>query len=59
MKWFEYLIILFAVALVVLPFILNKVNKKKNKGYCSGCSCCKYKDECHKMLNKNINEISK
>lgn len=38
MQWFEYLIIIAAVALVALPIVLHFVNKKKGKTGC-GCGC--------------------
>ena len=31
MKWYEYIILIVAIGLVVLPFILKYFNKKKGK----------------------------
>ena len=33
MKWYEYIILIVAIGLVVLPFILKYFNKKKGKKF--------------------------
>ncbi len=52
MKWFEYLIIIVMVFLVILPFILNHINKKKGKSSC-GCGCDKCSSSCPLKKDKN------
>lgn len=44
MQWFEYIIIVVAVFLVILPIILKIRAKKTGKGTCS-CECCS-KSQC-------------
>lgn len=47
MKWFEPIIIIVAILLVVLPFAYEIKKVIKGKGACScGCSECKKKDKC-------------
>ena len=55
MKWFEYIIIAIAIMLVILPFLLNKINRKKNKGSCCNCSLCPVKCCCEKNKNEKTN----
>ncbi len=55
MKWFEYIIIAIAIMLVILPFLLNKINRKKNKGSCCNCSLCPFKCCCEKNKNEKTN----
>ena len=47
MKWFEPLIALAAIGLVILPIVLKIRAKKKGKSSC-GCDCgsCSNKDNC-------------
>ncbi|MCI5938389.1 MAG: FeoB-associated Cys-rich membrane protein [Bacilli bacterium] len=53
MKWFEYIIIVVAIGLFLLPFILQIIKKKKGKPSCScGCSECSRCDCCSKKLMK-------
>ena len=44
MEWFEPLIAIFAISLVMLPIIKKVIDKKKGKSSC-GCSDC---DGCSK-----------
>lgn len=47
MKWFEPLIAIVAIGLVLLPIILKIVDKKKRKAKCScGCDCSSCDKEC-------------
>ncbi len=41
MKWFEYLIALGAIILVLLPIMLKLINKKIKKGCCNCSNCTK------------------
>lgn len=53
MKWFEPIIIIVAVGLVILPIILKIVNKKKGKSTCScGCAYCTHSGCCTKTIEK-------
>lgn len=53
MEWYEYIILIIAIGLFLLPFILSFVNKKKGKKTCScGCSCCANRHECMKHAIK-------
>ena len=45
MKWFEYIILIVAIGLVLLPFILKYSNKKKGKSSC-GCECSSCGKDC-------------
>jgi len=50
MKWFEPIIAIVAIGLVILPIILKVVNKKKGKSACScGCTCCPHSGNCSKV----------
>ena len=56
MKWFEPIIAIVAVFLVILPFILNIRKKKKGKKGCGcGCSECSKKNECYVALKAYLN----
>ena len=56
MKWFEPIIASFAAFLVVLPLILNIINKKRGKHNCScGCQDCSKRNECYSALKDYIN----
>ena len=56
MKWFEPIIAIVAIFLVILPIILKIISHKKGNNSCScGCACCTKKDECYKELKKYIN----
>ena len=55
MKWFEPLIALAAIALVVLPFILKIIAKKKGKSTCScGCDCASCNKDCMKSFKEYV-----
>lgn len=58
MKWFEPLIALAAVSLVVLPIILKIKSHKKGQSSC-GCSCadCSKKDTCCANFKAYINSV--
>ncbi len=45
MKWFEYIIIIVAIGLVLLPFIINYKNRKQGKTSC-GCKCSECSIKC-------------
>lgn len=47
MQWYEYLIIVGAIGIVILPIVLAIINKKRGKVSC-GCSCsaCASKHNC-------------
>ena len=50
MKWFEPIIIVIAIAMVVIPFAIEFRNAITKKGNCScGCGGCDKKDKC--MVN--------
>lgn len=51
MEWFEYIIIIIAIGLVVLPIFLSIKNKKKGKSSCCGScnSCGLYKSCCNSL----------
>ena len=56
MKWFEPIIAIVAIFLVVLPIILSIRNKKKGKCSCGcGCSECAKKNECYQALKTYLN----
>lgn len=47
MTWYEILIILAAVALVVFTIVFNVVRKQKGKSSCGcDCTCCPVKGAC-------------
>lgn len=53
MKWFEYIIMIVAIGLVILPVVLQIVKKKKGKPTCScGCSECSNCACCAKKIVK-------
>ncbi|MFR5892214.1 MAG: FeoB-associated Cys-rich membrane protein [Bacilli bacterium] len=52
MKWYEYIILIVAIGLVVLPFILKYFNKK-GKTSC-GCECSSCGKDCPLKEKKNI-----
>lgn len=53
MEWFEYIIIVVAVGLVLLPIALKIINKKRGKSSCaSGCCCCPHREGCCSSINK-------
>ena len=53
MEWFEYIIMFLAIGLVILPFVLNKKNKKKGKCSCGGdCGCCHISEDCKKVFEE-------
>ncbi len=56
MKWYEYIIMIIAIGLVILPFVLNHLNKKKGKSTC-GCGCDKCSANCpmHKRIDDKEN----
>ena len=59
MEWYEYIIIVFAVGIVLLSFILKIINKKKGKTNCSSnCCCCARRSECSKLI-ENIKKAAK
>lgn len=56
MKWFEPIIAIIAVFLVILPIILKIRNKKKGKSSCGcGCNECSKKNECYSALKAYLN----
>ena len=56
MKWFEPIIAIIAIFLVLLPIIIKIIEKKKGNSKCScGCDCCSKKNECYSSLKKYIN----
>ena len=47
MKWFEPIIIIIAISLVVIPFALEIKKAITGKGTCAcGCGGCNKKDKC-------------
>lgn len=57
MEWFEPLIAIAAIALVILPFILNHKNKKTGKPSCtSDCSCCSSSGQCMHNFKEYLKE---
>lgn len=49
MKWFEPIIAICAISLVVLPIILKVIRRKKGESNCSGaCCCCEKRNDCLK-----------
>lgn|GEM_PF-765104 len=54
MEWFEYIIIVVAVFLLVLPFILAIIRKRQGKSCCS-CECLN-KGSCSSCPFKRIQE---
>ena len=56
MKWFEPIIAIVAIFLVVFPIILSIRNKRKGKSSCGcGCSECSKKNECYSSLKAYLN----
>ena len=56
MKWFEPIIAIVAVFLVVFPIILSIRNRRKGKSSCGcGCSECSKKNECYSALKAYLN----
>ncbi len=55
MEWFEYIFIVVAISLVLLPIILKIIGKKRGKPACSSCCCCPHKNCCQKAIDK-VNE---
>lgn len=56
MKWFEPLIAIAAIFLVILPIILKIKAKRSGKGSCScGCDCSSCSKDCAKNFKKYIN----
>ena len=56
MKWFEPLIALAAIGLVLLPIILKIINHKNGKSTCScGCDCTSCNKDCLSNFKKYIN----
>lgn len=57
MEWFEPLIAIAAIALVILPFILNHRSKKTGKPSCtSDCSCCSSSGQCMHNFKEYLKE---
>lgn len=56
MKWFEYIIMLIAIGLVLLPIAI-KINNKKKGNSCGSCCCCDKKDSCLKNFKQYINQV--
>lgn len=57
MEWFEPIIIIIAIFLVLLPLILKIKNKKKGKTGCEhDCSICSSHDQCLSNLRKYLDE---
>lgn len=57
MKWFEILIMIGAILLVVIPFVNAFRKAITKKGACScGCSDCKKKDSCLANFKAYIKE---
>ena len=54
MEWFEPLIAIAAIALVILPFILNHRNKKTGKPSCT--SCCSSSGQCMRNFKEYLKE---
>lgn len=57
MEWFEPIIIVVAIFLVLLPLILKIKNKKQGKTGCEHeCSICSSHDQCLSNLRKYLDE---
>lgn len=56
MEWFEYIIIIIALGIVILPIFL-KIKYKTAGKKCSSCCCCPYKEQCNKQTSKNNKTI--
>lgn len=55
MKWFEPIIAIIAIGLVILPFILKIINKKRGKPSCScGCDCQSCSKDCMKSFRDYV-----
>lgn len=60
MKWFEPIIAIIAIGLVILPIILRIIRKKNNKGTCSSnCCCCDKRDTCLSNFKQYIEQNTK
>lgn len=55
MKWYEYIIAIVAIGLVILPIILNTRRKKKGKSSC-GCGCESCSKDCPLKKDNNMNQ---
>lgn len=58
MEWFEPIIIVVAILLVIVPFYIHFRNAFKKKNGCScGCSECGKKCECFASFKKYANDV--
>ncbi len=57
MKWFEPIIIIIAVLLVIIPFAREFYKASKHKSSCTcGCGACGKKDKCLCNFKKIVKE---
>ena len=57
MEWFEYLIALAAIGLVILPIVLKIVNKKRGRtSSACGCTSCSECNKCYQNLRTFLKE---
>ena len=55
MEWFEPIIIVVAIGLVLSPIIIKIVNKKRGKSTCSCGDCSSCNKDCMKNFKKYVN----